>query len=134
MNLIVEYIKKEYSVKDYKFKWKREKVTTGRWSSFDNNDLRGYILSINNPQFCQGDVAFISNVSKSNNSSDLSKQWSIWFITKGTNTRFKKRFELNDIENAKKFTENLFVTIMNDEHTETKDKILALGRINKEMY
>lgn len=131
---MIKYEKKNYTVKDYKFLWKRESKATGKWSSFDQNELRGYDLKINNPKFGKDECGFLLNVSRGHHLKDTSNQWQVWFISAGINIALKNRFEFEDVENAKEFAEKAFVQIMNSEESELKERILDLGRINKEMF
>lgn len=129
-----KYTKKNYSGQDYKFSWKREPKSTGRWASFDKNELRAYDLKINNPKFGKDECGFIANVSKNNFAKDDSEQWQIWYLAGGRNVALKKRFDFDKLEDAKAYAIAAFVQIMNSEESEIKDRILELGRINKEMF
>lgn len=129
-----KYIKKNYTVEDYKFSWKRVAKTTGRWASFDGNDLRGWILKINNLKFGKDDCGFLHNTSQNKFHGDDTKQWQVLYYAKGNNIALKKRFDFDDIDGAKQFAMLAFVQIMNLEESEIKDRILQLGRINKEMF
>ena len=129
-----KYERKNYTEQDYKFLWKREAKSTGRWAAFDNNDLRGYNLKITDTKLGKYECGFIINVSQQHFVKDDSKQWQIWYHAKGRNIAMKKRFDFGDLENAKAFATAAFVKIMNSEESEVKDKILEFGRINKDMY
>lgn len=117
--------------KKLKFKWKRAEASKGKFSFLDNNNLRGYECSLNGIE-----IGFLSNVSKGDNSKDNSKQWQIWFIAKGErgNIVLKKKFEFDQVAEAKKYFEVAFVKIMSSNKEseklfKMKEDILDLGRI-----
>lgn len=118
-----------------KFKWKRVAATIGRYRSFDNNDLRGYscrVISLPGYEVLDDSIGGIFNVSSSNFSQDLSKEWQINITAKGPrgNIVLKKRFPFEQHEQAMKYFTDSFTTILTtDQYPEFKAAILALGRL-----
>jgi len=131
---LIKEEKNVYTIKDYKFSWKRESKATGKWRSFQQDELRGYILKTNNDKFGKEEIGYLINVSKGNHVKDQSQQWQVMFVAKGNNIILKNKFDYNNVENAKRFAEQAFVQIMNSENNDIKNRILDLNRLNREMF
>lgn len=119
-----------------KYKWKRVAASTGRYSSFDNNNLRGYVCRVINLPGYEIDqnveIGGIFNVSQSNFTKDDSKEWYINITAKGPrgNIILKKRFPFEQHEQAMKYFTDCFTTIMTtDQYPEFKKSILDLERL-----
>lgn len=108
-----------------KGRWKRDPKETGRYKSF------GTPAELRNWTFEQDGEAlfFVSNVSSSHWSNDHSRQWQIWILAYERSICLKKRFDENQIEEAKEFAKNAYEAILENKdgrYTEMKDKIIAL--------
>ena len=113
--------------KKLKFKWKRSPMTTGKYSSFDNNNLRSYECKLNGVE-----IGGLYNVSHGIFSKDDSEQWYIMFFGKG-NVMLTKKFDLDKVKEAMSFFEEAYISILNsipekENLFKMKENILALNR------
>ena len=109
--------------KKLKFKWKRYPM-----EKYARNELRGFSCVLNGIS-----IGTINNISNTHYSKDTSEQWYIMYHNKGNNIILKKRFDLDKIDEAKKFFEETFLKILsstpeNDNLFKMKISILALNR------
>ena len=102
----------EMSNSKLKFAWKRPGKATGLSAIGDNNSMRPWYL------YCNGNwVGSIHNVSQYWHSKDNSGQWKIVLFAAPDNITFKKRFELDEIEDGKKFAIERYTEIINSDES-----------------
>lgn len=112
----------------YKIKFKRTPVETGRSAWGHKKELRSWIGSRNGV-----DIGSVDNVSSGVFNNDDSKQWVVRFLGKPNNVNLSKKFDLDNINNAKEFFANSFNAIMNSTESsplyKMRQRIIDLGRI-----
>ena len=114
----------------YKAKWKRDSAATGKWKSFEQNDLRGYSLDINGAT-----VGWLRNMSKGHSIDDFTKDWVFLLMTKDNPIQFKKHWKYEDVDTAKIEAVDILYKIIQCEEKDNeavykmKLRILEFGRL-----
>ena len=101
INEAVELDLSDKGVKKFKFKWQRTPAATGRFASFQSNKERSYICSVDGER-----IGELHNVSFGTFSKDDSRQWHVMLYSSGSNINLKKKFEFEQVDEAKKFFED----------------------------
>lgn len=101
-----------------KFVWKRANKSYGLSAVGTFSDRRTWYLTLHNKT-----VIGLNNSSATSLNSDDLKQWKVMiYTTSGGNISLKKRFELDHIEDAKKWCEELYIRIANSTPETEKDQ------------
>lgn len=111
-----------------KYKWKRSPKATGKWRSFGIPDeFRPWYMEEDGQT-----IGIVSNESSDRHGSDDTKQWSIWFMAhQRSNIKMKKRFEFDQIDEAKKFAEKAYNDLINSTEDNLKDIREAMLKIRE---